>query len=168
MNKLIIKPLLFIISFTIIWEVAVVLFGWGIKTAGTYTPFLVTVFILFGLLIYWRNLISIKKSENTNLRFKQVIFPTLSIVWLCGLAYASFSVLLYHFLLPNYASQLAKLLESTLLSNGAPESNINKQLAAFYLRYTVAGLFLFKGLVTCLQGTVLALILSGLMSQQKL
>ncbi len=148
-----------------LWEMLVVLMGWGNTSGGVYGPLMNNVFLVFGLLVA---LLKIKNFEKRVMVNFKVMFTNAAIItFLISATFTIGSILLYQVAIPDYVDALAQEKMNMMLSDSnISQDKIQIEVASIHKRYSVEGLFYRNFIVTLGAGMISSLVLSGVFSQK--
>lgn len=159
------KQIVFITLAMFLWEMMVVLLGWGNSSGGVYGPLMNNVFLVFGLILA---LIKIKNFEKRMIiSFKVMFVNTLIIIFLISITYTLGTLLLYHLAIPDYVQTLVQEKMNLMLADSSvSEDKIQTEIASIHHRFSVEGLFMKNFVVTLGTGFISSLVLCGVFSQK--
>lgn len=159
------KQIVFITLAMFLWEMMVVLLGWGNTSGGIYGPLMNNVFLVFGLLLA---LIKIKNFEKRMaVTFGVMLVNSLFILLLISFTYTLGTILLYHLVIPDYVQTLVQEKMNLMLADSSvSEEKIQSEIAAIHQRFSIEGLLIKNFVVTLGTGMISSLVLSGVFSQK--
>jgi hypothetical protein len=149
----------------LVWEICIIYFEWGNGAGALYSAFLNTVFILMALLLLMRSLKNgpLKKVE---MKFKDIYPSVVVAVFSIAVVYCAVSILLYHYLFPDFYKLVIAEKEQLLIADDAEIEMLNAVDEVVTRKYSIVGLFFANFLGTFAQGLFGGAVLAGVFTMK--
>lgn len=149
----------------LVWEVCIIFFEWGNAAGALYSAFLNTVFVLMALLLLMR---SLKNGlfKKTEMKFMDIYPSVVVAVFSIAVVYCAVSILLYHYLFPDFYKIVIAEKEQLLIADEAEIEMLNAVDEVVTRKYSVVGLFFANFLGTFAQGLFGGAVLTGVFTMK--